>query len=223
MAKKKIEIQEPEVEVTEVPEEEKKSILRNTGFWCALSTGAAVSAAALYFIWKSMKEEAEPSVDLFKAPVQPTVPHLDPEPFDVKITEEVEVEPSVAEIPAEEVAAAPVEELPDLPPFDENATFIGNYDTKVFHTRDCGLGERILEGHKVSLYSVEEAFAAEYKPCGRCKPNGTGDIVCNTESMVFHKPDCTSAARMLDDKKYFMKDRESAITAGYKPCGRCKP
>lgn len=211
MAKKKIEIQEPEVEVTETQEEEKKSLLYNTGFWCALATGGALCAAVSYFIWKSEKDNAEPAVDLFKAPVQPTVPHLDPEPFEVKVTEEVEVEPAV------------VEALPDLPPFDENCTYIGNYDSKVFHNRDCSLADRILEGHKVSLYSVEEAFAADYKPCGRCKPNGTGDYVCNTESKVFHKADCSAAARMLDEKKLFMKTRDAAIAANYEPCGRCKP
>lgn len=216
MAKKRIEVEE-----VVVPEEEKDEGMSKLGkfFLClALLCVGGVSA----FAAKKLKGEDTPAPanDLFRAPAQPVVPHADPAPVEeVELPVVEEAAPEAPEAPAE----APAEDDVVLPPYDENATYVGNYDTKVFHTKDCRMGSRIVEGRKVSLYSVEEAFAADYKPCGICKPNGTGEYVCNTESMVFHLANCASVNVMLDDKKYFMGTREQAIAANYKPCGRCKP
>ena len=80
MAKRKIEIQEPEVEVAQLidlDENEKKPIWYRTGIWCTVTAIAGVAAAALYEIWKSSKESPAPAVDMFKAPTQPIIPHVE--------------------------------------------------------------------------------------------------------------------------------------------------
>lgn len=48
--------------------------------------------------------------------------------------------------------------------------------------------------------------------------------ILNTSSKVFHLPSCTSTEKMKDSNKlYSSEPRESLISAGYKPCGNCKP
>ncbi len=50
------------------------------------------------------------------------------------------------------------------------------------------------------------------------------DYVCNTNTMKFHKPDCTSVLDMNEkNKKYFNGKRNELIAEGYLPCGRCRP
>lgn len=230
--KKKIEIEEctcaENKACTCEPEEEKKAGFWNTGFWAGVASVAGVTALVLHSIWKLEKEDEPPKAanDMFKAPSQPIVPHIEPvevedKPAAKPVTRSAAPAPK-KEAPKKEAPAAPADDVV-LPPYDAKATFVGNYDTKVFHKKDCRYADQIAKDRKVSLYSVEEAFAADYKPCGVCKPNGTGEYVCNTESMVFHKADCASVKVMLDDKKYFMGTRDAAIKAKYKPCGRCKP
>lgn len=230
MAKKKIEIEEVKEEknccgncegnACDCNEEKKgKKIVLSTLLTALIG---AVTAGAMYLM--SKKESPAPVSDVFRAPAQPVIPHAEPvEVVDVEVVEEVvEEAPVVEEAAAEEVPAAeaaPVEDGPKGP-----MNFVGNATTKVFHTLECGLGSRIEDDQKVAIGSVEEAFAYDYKPCGRCKPNGTGDYVCNTESKVFHKADCFLAKdRMLDEKKLFVGTREDAVARGYDPCGRCKP
>lgn len=241
--KKKIEIEECTCGCKEgkactcEKEEEKKAGFWNTGFWAGVASVAGVTALVLHSIWKLEKEDEppKPANDMFKAPSQPVVPHIEPVEVDDKPAAKPvtrsdapapkKEEPKKAAPKKEAPKAAPAAPADDvvLPPYDAKATFVGNYDTKVFHKKDCRYADQIAKDRKVSLYSVEEAFAADYKPCGVCKPNGTGEFVCNTESMVFHKAACASVKVMLDDKKYFMGTRDAAIKAKYKPCGRCKP
>ena len=51
---------------------------------------------------------------------------------------------------------------------------------------------------------------------------GTGEgVIGNSRSKVFHLPTCEG---LPDEKKQVrFDDRDDAIRAGYKPCGRCKP
>ena len=99
MAKRKIEIQEPEVEVAQLidlDENEKKPVWYRTGIWATVAAIGGVAAAALYEIYKSSKESPAPAVDMFKGPSQPIVPHIEPEKV------EVEAEPVVKEVVKEE-------------------------------------------------------------------------------------------------------------------------
>ena len=48
--------------------------------------------------------------------------------------------------------------------------------------------------------------------------------ILNTNSIKFHKEDCSSVAKIKDsNKEIFTGKREELITQGYEPCGICKP
>ncbi len=49
------------------------------------------------------------------------------------------------------------------------------------------------------------------------------NYVGNNNSLVFHKPDCSSVADMKESNKIFFTIRQTAIDQGYTPCGRCNP
>ncbi|MBR1827689.1 MAG: hypothetical protein IJ771_08270 [Clostridia bacterium] len=163
MAKRKIEIQEPEVEVAQLidlDENEKKPIWYRTGIWCTVTAIAGVAAAALYEIWKSSKESPAPAVDMFKAPTQPIIPHVE-EP----VTRAIEPEPVVEE-PKEE----PKKEAPKKAAPATDAKYVGNSDSLVYHTADCRYGKRISEQNKVFLKTKAAATKGGYKPCSYCNP-----------------------------------------------------
>ena len=163
MAKRKIEIQEPEVEVAQLidlDENEKKPIWYRTGIWCTVTAIAGVAAAALYEIWKSSKESPAPAVDMFKAPTQPIIPHVE-EP----VTRAIDPEPVVEE-PKEE----PKKEAPKKAAPATDAKYVGNSDSLVYHTADCRYGKRISEQNKVFLKTKAAATKGGYKPCSYCNP-----------------------------------------------------
>ena len=163
MAKRNIEIQEPEVEVAQLNdlnENEKKPIWYRTGIWCTVTAIAGVAAAALYEIWKSSKESPAPAVDMFKAPTQPFIPHVE-EP----VTRAIEPEPVVEE-PKEE----PKKEAPKKAAPATDAKYVGNSDSLVYHTADCRYGKRISEQNKVFLKTKAAATKGGYKPCSYCNP-----------------------------------------------------
>ena len=180
MAKRKIEIQEPEVEVAQLidlDENEKKPVWYRTGIWCTVTAIAGVAAAALYEIWKSSKESPAPAVDMFKAPTQPIIPHVE-EPVTravEPVVEEPKEEP-VVEVKAEE----PKEEAPKAAPKKAaapkivapatDAKYVGNSDSLVYHTADCRYGKRISEQNKVFLKTKAAATKGGYKPCSYCNP-----------------------------------------------------
>lgn len=54
-------------------------------------------------------------------------------------------------------------------------------------------------------------------------PAGT-EYVLNTNTLIFHCPDCKSVKKMKDkNKQYFTGTREEVLSMGYSPCGNCKP
>lgn len=56
-------------------------------------------------------------------------------------------------------------------------------------------------------------------------PEQTGDVyILNTNTMKFHKPDCSSAGDISEQNRETSgKSREELIAEGYDPCGRCNP
>ena len=46
--------------------------------------------------------------------------------------------------------------------------FVGNKDSKVFHTTACKIGAKIKAANKVTFASKDEAVKAGYKPCKVC-------------------------------------------------------
>ena len=168
MAKKKIEIQEPELEVVSIDlEENDKPIWYRTGIWATVAAIGGIASAALYGIWKSSKESPEPAVDMFKAPTQPIIPHVEAEPVVTKtIVEEPKVEEPKKEEPKKEAPkAAPKKAAPAT-----DGKFVGNSDSLVYHTLDCRYGKRISEQNKVFLKAKAAATKGGYKPCSYCNP-----------------------------------------------------
>lgn len=50
------------------------------------------------------------------------------------------------------------------------------------------------------------------------------DFVLNKSSKKFHKPDCSSVAKMKEaNREYYSGSRDDLIAKGYKPCGSCNP
>ena len=174
MAKKKIEIQEPELEVVSIDleENEGKPIWYRTGIWATVAAIGGIASAALYGIWKSSKESPEPAVDMFKAPTQPIIPHVEAEPVVTKtIVEEPKVEEPKKEEPKKEAPKAAPKKAPAkkaAPAAD--GKFVGNSDSLVYHTLDCRYGKRISEQNKVFLKTKAAATKGGYKPCSYCNP-----------------------------------------------------
>lgn len=173
MAKKKIEIQEPELEVVSIDleENEGKPIWYRTGIWATVAAIGGIASAALYGIWKSSKESPEPAVDMFKAPTQPIIPHVEAEPVTKTIVEEPKVEEPKKEEPKKEAPKAAPKKAPAkkaAPATD--GKFVGNSDSLVYHTLDCRYGKRISEQNKVFLKTKAAATKGGYKPCSYCNP-----------------------------------------------------
>lgn len=53
--------------------------------------------------------------------------------------------------------------------------------------------------------------------------NTTAAYIGNSNSMKFHRPDCTSVSKMSDANKVEFSTRDEAIGAGYEPCQICNP
>lgn len=50
------------------------------------------------------------------------------------------------------------------------------------------------------------------------------DYVANSNSKIFHRPECPSVGKMSEkNKQYFTGSREELIADGYKPCSNCEP
>ena len=54
--------------------------------------------------------------------------------------------------------------------FATAAAYVGNSDTHKFHFADCSSVGKMNPAHKVDFNTRDEAVAAGYVPCKRCKP-----------------------------------------------------
>ena len=52
----------------------------------------------------------------------------------------------------------------------DDAAYIGNRNTKKFHSPSCDSVREMKESNRVEFSGREEAIEAGYKPCGRCNP-----------------------------------------------------
>ena len=50
------------------------------------------------------------------------------------------------------------------------ANYVGNANSKKFHVSSCSFAERMKPANRVNFNSRNEAIAAGYVPCKRCKP-----------------------------------------------------
>ena len=53
--------------------------------------------------------------------------------------------------------------------------------------------------------------------------SNAGYYIGNSNSMKFHKPNCSSVAKMSEKNKVRLNTRQEAINKGYTPCGYCNP
>lgn len=79
------------------------------------------------------------------------------------------------------------------------------------------------------LASILRAPTATPRPAARPTVRPTQKptaqkYVLNTNTGVFHRPNCSSVRQMKEsNKKIVTKTRAEIISFGYSPCGRCKP
>ena len=78
-------------------------------------------------------------------------------------------------------------------------------------------------------YADGSSRAADSLPGTGTATNAATDAVAvtyilNIATGKFHRPDCSAAQKLSDDKKEtYTGTRESLLTDGYEPCGICKP
>lgn len=53
---------------------------------------------------------------------------------------------------------------------NKDQTYVGNANSRVFHSASCGSVGQMKEHNKVSLNSKADAIDQGFKPCGRCNP-----------------------------------------------------
>ncbi len=51
-----------------------------------------------------------------------------------------------------------------------SVSYIGNCNSKVFHSVSCSSVKDMIEANKVSFKSRKDAVQKGFKPCGRCNP-----------------------------------------------------
>lgn len=115
--------------------------------------------------------------------------------------------------------------------------YIGNANSKKYHLPTCG--SLPAEHNRVYFDTAQEAAAAGYSPCGSCEPStlgqendeprdvtqpaqgDAGDYIGNKNSKKFHLPSCGSLPK--EKNRVYFDTREEAVSAGYDPCGNCRP
>ena len=97
---------------------------------------------------------------------------------------------------------------------------------------DYATGEsRAAEGEEAAaLFTLTVSGEEQSAPESRALPEAEETVapvvtyILNTNSHVFHSPNCSSVDEMKEkNRQEFYGSREEAIEAGYKPCGRCHP
>lgn len=86
-------------------------------------------------------------------------------------------------------------------------------------------GEPSGSGQAVSDGASSGSQASSGDSDTAAPPAQTGDVyILNTNTMKFHKPDCSSAGDISEQNRETSgKSREELIAEGYDPCGRCNP
>ena len=93
------------------------------------------------------------------------------------------------------------------------------------------LNKKLLEdGYAVvSTYPPNVKYAEEFKAISR-QESAFGEIdpaeasyIGNKNTKKFHKPSCSSVKDMAEHNRIGLESRNDAISAGFSPCGRCKP
>jgi micrococcal nuclease len=68
-----------------------------------------------------------------------------------------------------------------------------------------------------------EAMSKEIGLWQEKKTDTASHYVGNKRSYIFHRPDCSYAAKVPEKNRIIFRNRLDAIKVGYAPCKRCKP
>lgn len=115
-------------------------------------------------------EESVAEASVVEAPVV-EAPAAEEPAVEAPVVEETVIEVTPAEEPlAEEpvIEVPPAEEPIIEKPVVQESKFVGNTESKIFHTQDCNFAQ----GKKCTDFfaTTEDAVQAGYKPCSRCNP-----------------------------------------------------
>ena len=80
------------------------------------------------------------------------------------------------------------------------------------------LSELLIETGAAPRTTNERTETSQQNPT---VPSGSGSYIGNINSKKFHKPGCSTLP--AERNRVFFDSRESAINAGYTPCGNCQP
>ncbi len=77
---------------------------------------------------------------------------------------------------------------------------------------------------EASALPVESPMVSPEEPWLLPQPSAAISYICNTNTRVFHQPNCLSVEQMSEKNKLSVTiTREEIIEQGYQPCKRCQP
>ena len=109
-----------------------------------------------------------------------------------------------------------------------NKNKVSLYRTDIFGTIVCtsdgkGVSFSVEKNSKSDPYVIPENPKSRAEST-TTSPANNSSYVLNTNTKKFHYPYCSSVLDMKEkNKKVSTESRESIISKGYKPCGRCNP
>jgi len=102
-------------------------------------------------------------------------------------------------------------------PHKETLGRLSSVGSKIYRTDELGTIIAISDGQNISIINAPPVATNHYTTGNEVQYIG------NKNSLVFHKPDCSSVDDMKESNKMFFQKRQDAINQGYAPCGRCNP
>lgn len=113
-------------------------------------------------------------------------------------------------------------------PHSETLTKLASAEVEVFRTDELGDIYCTSDGSEVTFSYGEyhkdiETSSAEVEESQQ--PDTVAETyILNTNSLKFHRPDCSSASQISDaNREEYTGTRAELIEQGYTPCGYCKP
>lgn len=113
-------------------------------------------------------------------------------------------------------------------PHSETLAKLASAGVEVFRTDELGDIYCTSDGSEVTFSYGEyhkdiETYSAEVEESQQ--PDTVAETyILNTNSLKFHRPDCSSASQISDaNREEYTGTREELIEQGYTPCGYCKP
>lgn len=100
----------------------------------------------------------------------------------------------------------------------------------VVYAGDTNVNAELLKRGYAEIMYIPPSEFNPYSWAGTTNPSVSrtsnsnfGYYIGNSNSMKFHKPDCSAVAKMSEANKVHLNSRQDAINAGYMPCGVCNP